>query len=546
MKMTADTKTEVQKFVVGLAARLGAERWGGPLSAEEQELLASQADALAISDKDVEGARQSILSGGDPLGELFYELRSADERRSAGAIYTPKAIVEPMVDWTMEQDVERVVDAGSGSGRYTAAVLRRDPSMSIVAVDLDPLATLMTRAAAAVCGGASVQVKHADYTQIQLPEINGKTAFLGNPPYLRHHNIAPENKAWAQRVAGSSGQKISGLAGLHAYFYLATSALGRPGDVGCFVTSAEWLDVNYGSIIRNLLTEILGGEEIHVVEPKAAPFDGTATTAAVVQFRIGNPTQSIGFRSVPHLKDLDPLRRSASPVARARLVEAPRWSVFVRTRTKVPAGYIELGEIARVHRGQVTGANATWVAGQEVDLPDSVLFPSVTKARELFAAGSVLATTDQLRKVIDLPHDLDELDQADRRKINRFLKIAKQNAVHEGYVAKNRKTWWSVGLKSPAPILATYMARRPPAFVRNEVAARHINIAHGIYPRQPMSEEELGALARYLSTSVAMGQGRTYAGGLTKFEPKEMERLTIPDLGSLMHYDASKSSPMGT
>ena len=544
--MTADKRADIQELIVGLAASLGAESWGGPLSGEEQALLASQEDTLVIPEDDVEGARQSILAGGDPLGELFYKLRSADERRSAGAVYTPRAIVDPMVDWTMDQNVDRVVDAGCGSGRYTATVLRGDSSMPIVAVDLDPLATLMTRAAVAVLGGASVEVKHADYTQMQLPEIDGKTAFLGNPPYLRHHNIAPKNKIWAQMVAGRSGQKISGLAGLHAYFYLATSALGRPGDVGCFVTSAEWLDVNYGSIIRNLLTETLGGEEVHVVEPKATPFDGTATTAAIVQFRIGNPTESIGFRSVPHLKDLDPLRRSASPVARARLVEAARWSVFVRTRTKVPAGYIELGEIARVHRGQVTGANATWVADQEVDLPESVLFPSVTKARELFAAGSVLNTSDQLRRVIDLPHDLDQLDAADRRKIDRFLKIAKQNAVHEGYVAKNRRTWWSVGLKAPAPILATYMARRPPAFVRNEVAARHINIAHGVYPRQPMSDEELGALAKYLSTSVAMGQGRTYAGGLTKFEPKEMERLTIPDLGSLMHYDASESNPMGT
>lgn len=533
--------------IVQLAVQLGAASAGGPLSPEELSLVeGARARELALPDEFVTAAAKDIRAGGDPLGKLFYNFRAADERRASGAVYTPDRIIDPMIAWTFEQGAARIVDAGSGSGRYTAAVLRRNKNFPVVAVDLDPLATLMTRAVVAVLGGTSVVVANVDYTRFRLPSIEGTTAFIGNPPYLRHHQIAPASKLWAQKAAAVLGHKLSGLAGLHAYFYLATAILGRPGDVGCFVTSAEWLDVNYGSIIRNLLTGTLGGEEIHIVEPEAMPFDGVATTAAIVQFRVGTPARAIGFRSVPNLTDLTPLIRSASPVARDRLVEASRWSVFIRTRTQVPAGYIELGEIARVHRGAVTGANATWVARGAVDLPDEVLYASVTKARELFAAGSVLATSEQLRRVIDIPTDLDSFDASDRRRINRFLKLAKENLVHEGYVAKSRRAWWAVGLKAPAPILATYMARRPPAFVRNEVRARHINIAHGVYPRQEMSRDELRVLADCLSSSVVLGQGRTYAGGLTKFEPKEMERITIPDLDTLMSYDASAASTVDT
>jgi SAM-dependent methyltransferase len=536
--MTSELVTA--QSIVQLAVRLGAAAAGGPLTQDEQSLVkGAGTSGPALADELVAAARHSIRAGGDPLGKLFYRFRGAEERRAAGAVYTPDRIIEPMVSWTFEQGVERIVDAGSGSGRYTAAVLRRKRDFPVVAVDLDPLATLMTRAVVAVLGGTSVKVVNADFTRIRLPQIVGTTAFLGNPPYLRHHQISPASKRWAQEAATVLGHRVSGLAGLHAYFYLATAILGRPGDVGCFVTSAEWLDVNYGSIIRNLLTGALGGEEVHIVEPEAMPFDGVATTAAVVQFRVGTPVQAIGFRSVPSLAGLTPLVRSASPVARDRLIEASRWSVFIRTRTQVPAGYIELGEIARVHRGAVTGANATWVVRGEVDLPDEVLYASVTKARELFDAGSVLATSEQLRRVIDIPADLDLFDASDRRRINRFLKLAKENLVHEGYVAKSRRAWWAVGLKAPAPILATYMARRPPAFVRNEVRARHINIAHGVYPRQEMTRDELRVLADCLSSSVVLSQGRTYAGGLTKFEPKEMERLTIPDLDTLMNHDAS-------
>jgi hypothetical protein len=74
------------------------------------------------------------------------------------------------------------------------------------------------------------------------------------------------------------------------------------------------------------------------------------------------------------------------------------------------------------------------------------------------------------------------------------------------------------------------MARRPPAFVRNLASARNINIAHGIYPREPIGPACLDLLAEHLRTTASVDAGRTYAGGLTKFEPKEMERLLVPTI----------------
>ena len=75
-----------------------------------------------------------------------------------------------------------------------------------------------------------------------------------------------------------------------------------------------------------------------------------------------------------------------------------------------------------------------------------------------------------------------------RGAIERFLRIAKKDGAHAGYIASHRKAWWAVGLRRPAPILATYMARRAPVFTRNLALARHINVAHGLYPREVMDE----------------------------------------------------------
>ena len=83
------------------------------------------------------------------------------------------------------------------------------------------------------------------------------------------------------------------------------------------------------------------------------------------------------------------------------------------------------------------------------------------------------------------------------------------------------------------------MARRRPAFVLNAAEARHINIAHGLYPRQPLDIHTIARLAEALRAGAALSGGRTYAGGLVKFEPKEMERLMVPDLDTLQAMSLS-------
>ena len=89
----------------------------------------------------------------------------------------------------------------------------------------------------------------------------------------------------------------------------------------------------------------------------------------------------------------------------------------------------------------------------------------------------------------------------------------------------------SFAMKLPSVVaLKSYVAQdRPPAFTRNAAGARHINIAHGLYPRTELPEPVLARLVEGLRRTVSIQDGRTYAGGLTKFEPREMERLAVPD-----------------
>ncbi|MEJ7763462.1 MAG: hypothetical protein WKF80_11785, partial [Thermomicrobiales bacterium] len=439
----------------------------------------------------------------------------------------------------------RVVDPGTGSGRFLVAAGRAFPSAELVGIDLDPFAALLARGHLAAAGMADrARVITADFRAACLPPIDGRTLYLGNPPYVRHHQISPEWKAWLTATARRHGLRASQLAGLHAHFFLAIAETARPGDTGVLITAAEWLDVNYGRFVQSLLLEILGLRTLVVIEPTADPFPGTATTAVITGFTVGERPATVGVRRVETSAALSG-REPERAIARADLAATGRWSILTRGVPERREGFVELGEICRVHRGQVTGANRVWVTDAVQpeggdDLPASVLFPAVTRARELIAAGTTLADDSALRRVIDLPVDLDTLAAGERERVERFLRSARERGADKGFIAEHRRAWWAVGLRAPAPILATYMARRPPAFVLNRTAARHINIAHGLYPREPMGEAALRALAEYLSGSVRVGDGRTYAGGLTKFEPREMERLLVPAPGAPSSVSATR------
>lgn len=520
---------ESEKQLVSLAAALGAAEVPD-LSREEEALLT---DAGTVSET-LRGTtvRAIVRDLADPLGDAFCALRTPEERRPSGATYTPAVIIRAMIAWASKQpQPTRIVDVGTGSGRFLAAAGRAFPQAELIGSEIDPLAAITARGHLSAAGLAErSRVILGDYRELDLPSVHGQTLFIGNPPYVRHHLLGQKWKDWLGATAKRYGLSASKLAGLHVHFFLATAEHAADGDLGVFVTSAEWLDVNYGSLVRELLLQQLGVSGVHVIEPTALPFEDAATTAVITNFFVGQKPSSVQLQRVDSAAQLADLSTSQH-VRRERLEAAPRWTPLTRTAREWPDGFIELGELCRVHRGQVTGMNDVWIADAEQleGLPIDVLFPTVTKARELIRAGRTLNDVSQLRSVIDLPIDYqDHFDGAERKSIRRFLRQAKKKGAHQSYTALHRKAWYSVGLREPAPILATYMARRAPAFVRNTGKARHINIAHGLYPRERLSASVLKALAVYLTEETTQSQGRTYAGGLTKFEPKEMERLIVP------------------
>ncbi len=422
-----------------------------------------------------------------------------------------------------------VVDCGAGSGRFTIAAARRFPRARLLACESNPLLALILRTNAQVLGlSARLKVVVGDFRDCAIPApAPGRTLFLGNPPYVRHHEIPAHWKRWYSEGLRAFGLRGSQLAGLHLHFLLRTAQLSSPGDAGCFVTAAEWLDTNYGGALRQLLLGRLGGRSLFLYSAHNRVFPDALVTGCITAFLANRRVTGISF-----VHEDNPRRAKLVPAS--SLAQSPTWSAFAYPATRrVPGATSDLGEYFRVHRGQVTGANRIWVQTPDTpELPASVLIPCITDASELTKLKGPLLSLDGLRRVVSLPADLATLSAVDRSAVDRFIDWARNQGALESYVARHRRPWWSVKLMPPPPIIMTYMGRRPPVFVRNIAGAGILNIAHGLYPVRPLGERVLNDLTDWLNSNVTALAGRTYAGGLIKFEPREAMRIPVPPIES--------------
>lgn len=518
-----------------LAVDLGGATFGGPLSTAEHDAVHSASSEPPSPASEVASAETAIRQGQDPLGQALADIRAVSHRRRLGAFYTPPVIVDTMVRWVLAQKPSRTVDAGCGTGRFAAAVSRRRPALDVVAVDVDPVATLLCRAHLRVAGAWRASVVQTDYThQFTLPVIPGRTAFVGNPPYVRHHELPAEVKGWGSAMAARLGVPFSQLAGLHVHFFLATALAARPGDVGCFITASEWLDVRYGACVRSLLLGALGAESLHLLAPDSVPFDDAMTTAVIACFRAGAVPPTVRMRLAAGPDSLRSLGQGGHRVRREEAIRASRWTPLIHRRHVEPAtsDLVPLGEFASVHRGIVTGDNGFFVLDPETAAArglSAYALPVVASAKEVLALGEpVIRDTHSRTVLVSLPRDL-PLKSATKA-VRAFVAEGEQRGVPERYICAHRRPWWSVGEVPRPPIIATYMARQAPGFALNPDGLGILNVLHGIYPRAPLSTGAITALVAFLNAHrpSLRGHGRTYHGGLEKFEPREMEALSVP------------------
>jgi hypothetical protein len=142
----------------------------------------------------------------------------------------------------------------------------------------------------------------------------------------------------------------------------------------------------------------------------------------------------------------------------------------------------------------------------------------------VITAGGTIRTEKVDHALLDVQTGADK-DHA----VRAYLALGRRRGVPRRYLCRHRRPWWRVGGAPPPPIIATYMARQPPMFAANPDGCQIVNVFHGIHFLEHVDDETVNALVAWLNAHRhTLSGGRTYHGGLRKFEPRELEALLVP------------------
>jgi methylase of polypeptide subunit release factors len=216
----------------------------------------------------------------DIVGLIFQKLISPNERHRFGQHFTGPDAVDLINAFCIRAADASVLDPACGSGSflvrayYRKKAMNRERDHTAILGDLFGCDVALYPAHLATLNLAAREINdEANYPRIardnffhidpakvfcEIPEhVTGKKvpvkitsldAVVGNPPYVRQEKIDKKAKPHIQALmdAAFKGTEFSGRADLHCYFWPQAARLLKEGGWFGFLTSAQWLDVDYG------------------------------------------------------------------------------------------------------------------------------------------------------------------------------------------------------------------------------------------------------------------------------------------------------------
>jgi adenine-specific DNA-methyltransferase len=483
-------------------------------------------------------------------------IHSPVRQKELGAFYTPTAIAEALTDWAVRSPEDRVLDPSFGGLAFFAAAQRRLQELGagadaisgqLFGIDIDKDAHAVARAEADL-GIPSAHLVDQDFFDVapdRLPHID---AVIGNPPYIRYQGFNGA-AAKARELAESAGVRLTRLASSWAPFVIHGTSFLRPGGRLAQVLPAELMHAQYAGEVVEFLRRSFDRIAIAVFEDRVFP---GAMEEVVLVFAddFGAPGLA-DVRLIP-CKTVDdattglaslathPKIQGDRPVGRGKLLAQllPGKTRSLYESLSTGAEVQELGEVASVDIGIVTGANKFFVLREtETDgLHPELLQPAVCKATHV--RGARLSPGDHQRLVQAGDRALmfvadAETSRPQLRTADTHLKIGEAEGLHRRYKCRIRDPWWALPIpkNGPPTLVLTYCSNQFPRLALNEAGALSTNTLHGVRPFDSGSGHAL-ASGFYNSLTLLSAElvGRSYGGGVLKLEPTEAEALLLPPL----------------
>ncbi len=273
------------------------------------------------------------------VGGIFERLISPEERHKFGQFYTRVEVVDLINSFAIREGDEKVMDPACGGGTFLVRAYARKKELQIgrghsqlladlFGVDVSTFATHLTTINLATrdlidqenypriarSDFFDVTPKHAflslpvhleatklgktEYREIEIPPLD---AIVGNPPYVRQEDIPRTPKGrknpakgtkeyYSHIVSQQGGMKLSARSDLHCYFWPHAAHFLREDGWLCFITSSQWLDVEYGFKLQEWL--LRNFEIVAVMESVGEPWFVGARVATTVTIARRQPDEA--------------------------------------------------------------------------------------------------------------------------------------------------------------------------------------------------------------------------------------------------------------
>lgn len=466
-------------------------------------------------------------------------------RKKFAQFFTPEPVAQLMVDWVLQTpNLTKLLEPAFGLGIFSRLILKNKEDVNIKAFDIDE--NIFNIAKQNFDDKNNINYFLEDYL---FNDWNNKyDAIICNPPYFKFHDY--ENKETLEEVKTRLKIDLSGFTNIYTLFLLKSICQLKENGRIAYIVPSEFLNANYGQLIKKHLLETNTLKEIIIFDFKENVFDDALTTSAILLLEKSN-SNTVLFSKISCLKELQNYPNIAKLKYQLKdLNPNIKWrKYYTKQVSDKYKNLIPFREVARVMRGIATGANDYFKFNREktkiFNIPKECLLPCITASKYVSTPFFTKKDFQDLEKNNKYIYLIDACANDTDVNIQNYIEVGKEQFIHKRYLTSKRTPWFSLENRLPAPIWVGVFNRNGLKFIRNEANIHNLTTFHCIYPNQNLSNTiSIDLLFAYLLTDIAKqildDNRREYGGGLRKFEPNDLNNSMMLDLSKLDKETESK------
>lgn len=473
---------------------------------------------------------------------------SIEHRKKFAQFFTPFPIADLMAKWILQNsDLKTVLEPAFGLGVFSRAILNQNENVEIKGFEIDN--AIFENAKQYFEDTKNVNLLLQDYMYNDWK--NKYDGIICNPPYFKFHDY--DNKNILKEIEINLKCKLNGFTNIYTLFLLKSIHQLSPNGRCAYIIPSEFLNSDYGKLVKTYLLKSKTLRHIIVVDFEENVFDDALTTASIILCANDNLTDRVQFSNIQSLDDLSKINDiiNAYPnfsdteqtYTSSELNPEIKWKAYYQKQNSIRfKNLVPFSTYAKVVRGIATGSNEYFTfnlsKAKAFRIEEQYLLPCICSAKDAKSAFFTTQDFEELKNN-DKSVFLFNAQNSTQESIKKYIQKGEQEEINKRFLTASRTPWYSLENRKPAPIWVSVFNRTGLRFIRNEANISNLTSFHCIYPKQTslFSEINIDLLFAYLLTDTAKqifeDNSRQYGNGLQKFEPNDLNKGKMLDLGIL-------------